>query len=126
MERIRILDHHGAEIVYLDFTGLDDAAAATAVMDAARARVSAMPEKSALTLTDVTNATFDAKVAEALWKLLRANKPHVRAGAVVGIGTEEQRMLFDLVTHQSRRRMEVFDDIERAKDWLAEQGADAE
>ena len=71
--------------------------------------------------TDVTDATIEASVAEALWKLLRANKPHVRAGAVVGIVTEEQRMVFDLVTHQSKRRMEVFDDVERAKDWLVEQ-----
>ncbi len=88
--------------------------------------IAAIPERTGLTLTDVTDATFDVKVAEALWKLLRANKPHVRAAAVVGIGTEEQRMLFDLVTHQSRRRMEVFDDVERAKDWLVERGRGAE
>jgi hypothetical protein len=126
MERVRTLDHRGAEIMYLDFSGLQDGAAAQEVMDAAQAAITSRPEKTALTLTDVTGATFDAQVAEALWKLLRANKPHVRAGAVVGMATEEQRMLFDLVTHQSRRRLEAFDDVERAKDWLAEQAAGEE
>jgi hypothetical protein len=126
MERVRTFDHRGTEIVYLDFSGVQDAAEAQAIMDTAQTVISTLPERTGLTLTDVTDAIFDAKVAEALWKLLRADKPHVRAGAVVGIGTDEQRMLFDLVTHQSRRRMEVFDDAERAKDWLVEQGTDAE
>ena len=122
MDRIRTVDHRGTEIVYLDFSGLTTHADAQFVLDRAQELIASKPEHSVLTLTDVTDATFDAKLAEGLWKLLRANKPHVVAGAVVGIGTEEQQMLFELVTHQARRTMEAFDDVDRAKDWLVEQG----
>ena len=123
MDRIRTVDHRGTEIVHLDFSGLASHADAQFVLREAQETISSKPERSVLTLTDVTDATFDAKLAEGLWRLLRANKPHVLAGAVVGIGTEDQQMLFDLVTHQARRRMEAFDDVERAMDWLVEQAA---
>lgn len=123
MERIRTVEHRGTEIVCLDFSGLTSQAEAQFVLQAAQDLIASKPEQSVLTLTDVTDAMFDAKLAEGLWKLLRANKPHVVAGAVVGIGSEEQQMLFDLVTHQARRRMEVFGDVGDAMDWLVDQGA---
>lgn len=56
-----------------------------------------------------------------MWDLLKANKKQVRAGAVVGISSDAQRDLLDLLTHQSRRELERFDDEVAAKDWLVEQ-----
>jgi hypothetical protein len=49
---------------------------------------------------------------------LRHNKPYVLAGAVVGVLSEEQETLYNLLTHQARRELPTFDSLDEAKAWL--------
>ena len=120
MERTRFIEHEGIQIVFVDFAGLGDKAEALAAIAESRAFVAQQPERSLLTLTDVTGMDFDEEVATALWELLRHNKKHVRAGAVVGLSGERQQILYDLLTHQARRDLPLFDTADEAKTWLAE------
>ena len=121
MERTRFIDHKGARILFLDFSGLADPEEAVKAISDAKAIVVSQPEKSLLTLTDVGGVSTDATIAQALWELLRHNKPYVRAGAVVGIAGDQQDDLYHLLIHQARREVPAFTDIEEAKEWLVGQ-----
>ncbi len=53
------------------------------------------------------------------------NKPYMKTGAFVEIeGLQED--LDHLNTHQSRRKLSPFDDIQAARDWLVEQATGEE
>ena len=121
MERTRFINHKGAKILFLDFSGLADPEEAVKAISDAKAIVVSQPEKSLLTLTDVAGVSTDATIVQALWELLRHNKPYVRAGAVVGIAGDQQDDLYQLLTHQARREVPAFTDIEEAKEWLVGQ-----
>ena len=121
MARTRFVEHEGRQILFVDFAGLSDEAEALAAIAESRAFVAQQPEGALLTLTDVTDMQFDETVAKALWELMRHNKKRVRAGAVVGLSGERQEDLYELLTHQARRDLPVFETAEEAKAWLVEQ-----
>ena len=123
MSRVRTVEHKGKQITWLDFSGVQDRSEAHAIIEEAKGQVTAQPERSVYTLTDVSGSAFDAELARALWRLARANRPYVIAGAVVGI-EGLQKDLFQLVTHVSRRPLKPFTDAEKAMDWLVTQGGE--
>lgn len=118
--RVRFIDHGGVQILYLDFTGIRDVASAQDAVEEAKEIVTAQPEGSLLTLTDVTGAESSPAIAKVLYELARHNKPWVRASAVVGAGGEEEKV-FLLVRDMSRRKLTAFTTSDAAKDWLVEQ-----
>jgi hypothetical protein len=123
MERTRFVEHEGKQLLFVDFAGLTDKAEALAAIAESRAFVAEQPEASLLTLTDVTDMEFDEEIAKALWELMRHNKKRVRAGAVVGLSGERQQDLYDLLTHQARRDLPVFENEEEARAWLIAEAA---
>ncbi len=123
MERTRFVEHEGRQILFIDFSGLTEKADTLAAITASQAFVARQPEGSLLTLTDVTDMDFDEEIATALWGLLRHNKKYVRAGAVVGLSAGRQTDLYDLLTHQARRELPVFETAEEAMHWLVTEGA---
>jgi hypothetical protein len=116
-KRVKFITHHKKEILFLDFSNtLPHEVLQT--IEVAKRVISARPEGSILTLTDVTNARFNDAVSDGLKKFTAHNKPYVKAGAVVGV-TGLKRIIFSAVIAFSRRNLEAFDDIEQAKHWLA-------
>jgi hypothetical protein len=116
-ERVKFITHHKKEILFLDFSNtLPHEVLQT--IEVAKRVISARPEGSILTLTDVTNARFNEAVSDGLKKFTAHNKPYVKAGAVVGV-TGLKRIIFNAVIAFSRRNLEAFDDVEQAKHWLA-------
>ena len=108
-------------ILHLDFSNLTEPDQISRAVSEAKEIIGAQPEGSFRTLTDVTGIATDAHTVKALWELLRHDKPFVKAGAVVGIADDEQDDLYQLLTHQTRRRLATFENLDAAKDWLAEQ-----
>ena len=117
-ERVRFITHREKEILFLDFSNTLPHEVLQTIEDAKRV-ISARPERSLLTLTDVTNARFNEAVGDGLKQFTAHNKPYVKAGAVVGV-TGLKRIIFSAVIAFSRRNIETFDDIEQAKRWLAD------
>lgn len=117
-ERVKFIRHREREILLLDFSNAQTDEVMTIIEDAKRV-ISTRPQRSLLTLTDVTNARFNEAVGEGLKKLTVHNKPYVKAGAVVGI-TGLKRIIFGAVMAFSQRKLESFDNREQAKQWLAD------
>ncbi len=121
MTRLKFIEHEGKELLLIDFSEMVDADEVLKTVAEAKALVEERPEHSLLTLTHVAGMGTDATTVKALWDLLRHNKPFVKAGAVVGVEGEQQNDLYQLLTHQARRKLETFGTLAEAKDWLARQ-----
>jgi hypothetical protein len=115
-ERVKFIRHQEKEILFLDFSNSKTEEVLKIIEDAKRV-ISAKPENSLLTLTDVTNARFNEEVGEGMKQFTAHNKPYVKAAAVVGI-TGLKRIIFGAVMAFSKRNLQSFDDVEQAKHWL--------
>lgn len=118
--RVRFIEHKGKRILFHDFSNIATVEEALAAVRESRAIVSQQPPASLLTLTDVSHSRFNKDVVDALKELVAANKPHVRAGAIVGL-SGLQRIVYVAVTQLTGRRLPTFGTQEEAKDWLVAQ-----
>lgn len=118
--RTRFIAHQNQQICLLDFRGITAPADALAAIAEARALITAQPPASVLTLTCVAGSLFNREVTKALRELAEANKPFVKAGAIVGM-SGLQRAVYLAVTQFTRRRLATFATIDQAKDWLVAQ-----
>ena len=119
MKRLKHIFHNGRQILFLDFSGCDAQDFPPLIKEAEKL-IREEPPNSVLTLTDVTDAKYNLEVTEALKKFTKGNKPYVKAGAVVGLDALK-KIIYNSIMHFSGRNLLAFDDIEKAKDWLAEQ-----
>ncbi len=63
---------------------------------------------------------FNPEIVRAITALAEANKPYVRAGAVVGL-SGLMKVVYATVLRVTGRNLKPFDDLGRGKDWLATQ-----
>lgn len=117
LERARFINHGTRKILKFDFSRLDIAGVREIIAYGTRL-VAQMPERSVLTLTDVTDANYDKEIAEALKEFTRHNKPHVIAGAVVGVSGLKKVIFQAVATVSGRTNLKLFGDAESAKEWL--------
>jgi hypothetical protein len=120
-ERTRFIEHKGTAIVLMDFSNLGPASQPFAVFDAARRFVAAQPRARKLrTLVDVSGATYDLAILEALKSLAAHDEPWVLAGAVIGL-TTLRRLAVRTVCFFTGRKLATFRTAAEAKDWLVAQ-----
>jgi hypothetical protein len=115
--RVHFIQHKGKQILLHDFSNLLRLEDTLAAIAESRALVRKQPLNSVLTLTDVTGSRFNREIVEALKELTKGNKPHVKAGAIVGM-TGIQRVVYVAVTQFTGRRLPTFGSLEEAKDHL--------
>jgi hypothetical protein len=109
----------GKQIFFIDFRDAQPAQTLATSADA-QAKIAKCPPSSVLTLTDITNAVVDDHVTDAMKSLAKANKPFVKAAAVVGV-TGLRKVIFNMIILFTRRQMSLFDNHDAAKKWLAAQ-----
>jgi hypothetical protein len=119
MERIKFIEHKGKKILHLDFTQAR-ADEVIQIIREAKGVIAAQPEKSILTLTDVTNIKFNSAAADAMKEFASHNKPYVSAAAVVGV-TGLKQVIYNAVVRFTGRNLVAFDSHGQAKDWLVTQ-----
>lgn len=117
LERVRFVSHESKRILKFDFSDLSIHDAREIIAYGTRL-VAQMPRQSVLTLTDVSCANYDKEITEALKEFTRHNKPHVIAGAVVGVSGLKKVIFQAVATVSGRSNLKLFDDPEVAKDWL--------
>ncbi len=120
MQRTRFIEHNGKRILFFDFSNVTDVEEGLRILSESKAVVAQEPEKSLRTLVDIAGSRFDRRITEGLRDLSAHNKPYVFANATVGF-SGMQKMLVKTTARLTGRKLNLFDDIETAKDWLAQQ-----
>jgi hypothetical protein len=115
-----MIEHRGKQILLLDYSDVMDTAEALRYIAETKAIIAQHPPESVRTLTYVRGSRYTAPVIDAMKDLVAHNRPYVKAAAVVGMNTLH-RIIYRAVITFSRRNIQVFEDLEPAKDWLAEQ-----
>ena len=115
-----MIEHRGQPILLLDYSDVVDTPEALRYIEETKGIIAQYPENSLLTLTYVRGSRYTAPVIDAMKDLVAHNKPYVRAAALVGMNTLH-RIIYRAVVAFSRRRIEVFENLDDAKDWLVEQ-----
>jgi hypothetical protein len=121
MNRVSVIDHKGRKVILLDFSGVTQPADwAAAVADTRRLFATLPPDRSALTLTDVSGTRYNRDTVDALKELTVANTAFVKAGAVVNTSVMH-RAIIGMIALFARRKFEVFETRAQALDWLVAQ-----
>lgn len=118
MERAQFVQHKGKEIFVLDCSDCKPADAHPIIDECAR-QVRSRPPKSVRTLTIASGGTFDNEIISKLKDLTKGNEPHVHKAALVGI-TGLYKVVVSAISMFSKREFHLFDTMEEALDFLAE------
>ena len=119
MKRVDFIKYKGKRILFLDFSGLELNEFMEGVKQAEKI-VRSQPQKSLLTLTDMTGNNYMPTSNKIINDSFRDNALFVKASAAVGV-TGIKKILVKIMEKYAGRRMCVFDNLVEAKDWLADQ-----
>jgi hypothetical protein len=115
--RIHFLTHRGVDILYIDWSGGAPWEIREAMHEAKQV-IAAQPKSSVRTLTNVSDVSMDNAATSMLRDYMAHNKPYVLAGAVVGLN-DLKMIAFNLINRVTGRTLRAMNDLEEAKDWLA-------
>ncbi len=117
--RVMFIRHNNKEILFINLAKCSEDEFKTE-FEKAREIISQQPPHSLLTLTDFTDIKYNREMVMFLREVAAYNKPFVKAAAVVGV-TGMEKIIYDAVIKLTRRKIELFNTLEAAKDWLVEQ-----
>jgi hypothetical protein len=121
MSKVRFITHKGVQVVLLDFVNITASDEALAAVAEAARFIGALPHDGrTLTCTDATGTRYDRRSIDALKDMTKANRPIVRAAAIVST-SPIHRAAVSMLAMVSRRKLESFDTREKALDWLVTQ-----
>jgi hypothetical protein len=118
--RSQWIEHKGKQIFYQDFSrNFFNSAAVKEELAEVQIVVKEQPLGSTLILSDFRDTNVGSDLLSVMNSASAATKAYVRKTAVLGV-TGMKRKLADLLTAITGQPLKYFDDIEAAKDWLAE------
>ena len=114
------IKHKGKKIFYQDFSqNFYNSAAVKEELNEVQKVVIAEPLNSLLVISDLRDTEIAGDLLTAMNAASRATKAHIRKTAVLGV-TGIKRQLGDLLTKLTGQQLKYFDELEAAKNWLAE------
>lgn len=116
-ERVREELHRDRRIIVVDVSGLT-AEGYQPVLGEAIARIRQEPPASVRLATIVRNVKFGVGAGEHARAFSAAIRPHLKAGAVVGL-SPFSKVVFLTVRPLLHKSTTAFDDLAAAKEWLA-------
>ncbi len=115
------IEHKGKKIFYQDFSRhFYQSAAVKAELAEVQKVVTAQPQDSVLVLSDFRDTNVGNDLLSAMNAASAATKTYVHKTAVLGV-TGMKRKLADILTALTGQQLKYFDDMESAKNWLAEE-----
>jgi len=120
-ERLRKITHRGCSILFTDYSGFTTGEEWHALIEAERQIMPKEPLGSVRALAVFTGSRFSTEVFDAIKKLAVANKPHMKASALVGLSPLQRTTFLKGIESTSSRAFGLFDTVEEAMDWLVEQ-----
>ena len=119
-ERVKFIPYKNKQILLIDFSDCSPEQALQ-VISQAKALIGKQPKASLLVLTNVKNGHFNPTVSQAMKGFTLHNKPFVKKSAVIGL-SGIQRIIYAAVVKFSGRKLPLFEDEIRAKEWLIKEG----
>jgi hypothetical protein len=78
------------------------------------------PKQSLRVLSNLTGSPINSRSVDALKAFALHNKPYVVASAVVGLSMA-RKTLVTVINYFAKRDIRLFDTVEHAQEWLAQQ-----
>jgi hypothetical protein len=115
------ITHKDRRILYSDYTGFMDADfdALMAELRAVEEEIMRHTEYSVLLITDIRGSVASREAVDAFKKSAARSRKFVWKNAVIGV-TGIKKIMFEAVVRFSGQPARTFEDIEAAKDWLAQ------
>jgi hypothetical protein len=120
MAQVKFITHKGKKILLADFTYSKPEEMLDAIEEVKKT-VKKYPQKSVLALIDVRYSPFDTVLSGALKHMAAADRPYIKMTAIVGVTGLKKLAYKAMIRFSGRKNIFIFDRIETAKDWLAEQ-----
>ena len=120
MAKVGFIEHKGARILSLDVSHSHSSEENIAAFWQARELIQKEPPKSVRLLTDVTKAHYTSQAVDAMKEFSQTVTPHILASTAVGVSGIKRIVLQSLIK-LSGRHIEMFEEREKALDWLAGQ-----
>jgi len=117
-DRIHFVEHHGKQILVLDFAHAN-ANEMQLLLEYVRITVAKHAHESVVTLADFTGAAVDHAVATKLKEVLTLDRPFVKKTAWVGAESIPHAFMENFHNF-SQREIVMFKTREEAMDWLVE------
>ena len=120
MKRAKFSKHENKMVLSLNFANLE-IDEAYEVINYSAAIIEKMPKNSICTLTNITDANYNQDLISALKKFAQKNKPHVIAGAVIGVEGIKKTLFNTIFKIAGRKNMRMFSNEDDALTWLVTQ-----
>lgn len=117
---IKRLTFLGVDMVHIDFSGTQDPDEGFRKIAEAQAFVASGPRGKQLVITEFTNTIYNVALVNAIKKFAMANKPYIKAEAVVGLSAT-QKLVLNAIVKVTGRNYYAAKDLYDAKRWLATQ-----
>lgn len=117
MKRARFVDHGSKKLLLFDFSELEKEEVQQ-VMNYGTQMISRMPKGSVLTLTNVSGLKYDDELKEDFKNFTNHNRPHVVAGAVVGVTGWKKLIYLAALKLSGRTNLQLCSDEAEAREWL--------
>lgn len=119
MDRVKFIEHKDRKILHIDLSDCSVQDALEVIRES-KEIIRTQSEQSILTLTDINNDNaFLPDLFQAMKEFARHNKPYVKAAAIIAY-KDIHKLFIQTMAHLAEREFHIFDDIEKAKDWLIE------
>ncbi len=120
-ERLRKITHRGCPILFTDYSRFIRWEDWHALIEAELQLMPQEPLGSVRALAVFTGSRFSDEVFEALTRLATANRPYMKASALVGLSALQRAVFLKGIERTANRAFGLFDTVEEALDWLVEQ-----
>lgn len=119
MPGVTTLKEQDKTIVFTDLAEVS-AEDAPGIMDKAAEAISKFPQKSVMSLVDMTDMRFNKVVIAKVTDIARKNEPFVAVTAIVGLNSVA-KLIAKSVIKLTGRNTVLFDELSEAKSWLLSQ-----
>jgi hypothetical protein len=119
-ERLKKITHKGVSIMFTDYSGFSAWDDWRALIEAERKIMPNEPLGSVRAVAVFTDSRFTTEVFEAIKALAVANRPHMKASALVGLSALQKTAFLKAIERTSERSFGLFDTLDEALDWLVE------
>ena len=120
MAKTEFIEHKGKKILFMDFSKSQKKEILKAIEQTKNMAEKQIKPGTGLGLLDVTDSDFDPDIVKALKDLAAHNKQFMRMTAIIGVEGLKTAIYSVVMEFTGRKNLVLFDDIEKAKDWLAE------